>query len=210
MKAGQQRFIQELAKEIGDHPNKRDIIAEYELHIYELLKEISTDEESLYEDLLKRLGTPVEIAKTWKQEKGVTPRKTQWLFVLINIFIFAGGALLTISYHVYQWDWLVHLWLGLTKVSLIIMFVYLLFWGLLGYEIGKEFGHGGYRLLQKTFMISIIPNILLMYVVVLKILPYEWFGTFLNVPFIVLCMIFTGILYPVSMLGYRWGKKVSI
>lgn len=206
----QGQFIKELEKEIGDHPNKQNIIAEYELHVYELIKELPMDDKNVYDELIKRLGTPVEIAKIWKQETGITPKKTQWLFVLLNLSIFAGGAVLTISYNVFHWDWLERIWSGLTEVSLIMMLIYLLFWGLLGYEIGKEFGHRGYRLLQKTFIISVIPNIVLMYIVVFKLLPYEWFGSLLSVPFIVLCIIFTGILYPVSMIGYRWGKKVSI
>lgn len=206
----QQRFIRELEREIGNHPNQQDIIAEYELHVYELLQEVSTDEENIYDELVSRLGTPVEIAKVWKQETGITPKRTQWLFVLFNIAIFIGGALLTISYNVFHWSWLETLWSGLTEVSFIIMLVYVLFWGLLGYEIGKEFGHRGYRLLQKTFIISIVPNILLMYIVIFKIFPYEWFGSLLNVRFIVLCIVFTGVLYPVSLAGYRWGKKVSV
>lgn len=206
----QQQFIKELDKEIGSHPKKDDIIAEYELHVYELLQEVPMDGQHVYDELVKRLGTPVDIAKSWKQEMGTTPKKTQWLFVILNISIFAGGGLLTISYNIFQWDWLERLWSGLTEVSLIIMLVYLLFWGLLGYEIGKEFGYRGHRLLQRTFIISIVPNIGLMYIVVFKILPYEWFGSLLSIPFIVLCIIFTGILYPVSMLGYHWGKKVSI
>lgn len=210
MSDAQQRFIRELKREIGNHPNQQDIIAEYQLHVYELLKEVSIDEENIYDEIVKRLGTPVEIAKVWKQETGITPKRTQWLFVLFNMAIFIGGALLTISYNVFHWHWLEQLWSGLTEVSFIIMFVYILFWGLLGYEIGKEFGHRGYRLLQKTFIISIIPNIILMYIVIFKVFPYEWFGSLLNVRFIVLCIVFTGILYPVSLVGYRWGKKVSV
>lgn len=210
MSDAQQRFIRELAREIGNHPDKQDIIAEYQLHIYELLKEVSIDEKNVYDELVKRLGTPVEIAKVWQQETGITPRKTQWLFILSNIAIFIGGGILTISYNVFQWSWLEHLWAGLTEVSFVIMFIYLLFWGLLGYEIGKEFGHRGYRLLQKTFIISIIPNILLMYIVIFKVFPYEWFGSLLNIRFIVLCIIFTGVLYPISFIGYQWGKKVSV
>lgn len=210
MSDSKQQFIKELSKEIGNHPSKEDIIAEYELHVYELLQEVPMDGKNAYDELVKRLGTPVDIAKSWKQEIGTTPKKTQWLFVLLNISIFAGGGLLTFSYNVFQWSWLERLWSGLTEVSLIIMLVYLLFWGLLGYEIGKEFGHRGHRLLQKTFIISVFPNIVLMYIVIFKILPYEWFGSLLSVPFIVLCITFTGVLYPVSMLGYRWGKKVSV
>ena len=207
---GQQRFLRELEKDIGNHPDQEDILAEYEVHIYELLQESQVDEAAIYNELINRLGTPQEIAKVWKQETGVTPKKTQWLFVIINIAIFIGGTLLTVMYNYFQWSWVDQIWAGLTEASFLIMLIYTLFWGLLGYEIGREFGHRGYRLLQRTFLISIIPNLLLMYLVVFKVFPYEWFGSILNIRFIVLCIVFTGVLYPVSMVGYRWGKKVSI
>lgn len=203
----EEQFIQELEKELGKYREKENIIAEYKHHVYELIEE---NGQATYQDLVKHLGTPREIAKVWKQEHGVTPKKTQWLFVLLNISIFIGGTLLTISYHFFQWNWIRQLWNGLTEIPFILMIIYVLFWGLLGYEIGREFGHRGFRLLKNTFLIAIIPNIILMYLVVFKILPHEWFGSLLNVPFIIVCILFTGILYPVSLLGYRWGKKVSV
>lgn len=206
----EQRFIEELEKEIGDHPEKANILQDYKLHIHELLKEESTKKQEVYDLLINRLGTPRKIAKIWKQEIGVTPKKTQWLFVICNIFIFLGGTILTISYNVFHWDWLENLWLIITESTFLIMFVYILFWGLLGYEIGKEFGHRGYRLLRNTFLLSVIPNVLLMYLVIFNIFPYEWFRPLLNFRFIMICIIFTFLLYPVSYVGYRWGRKVSV
>lgn len=206
----EQKFIRELEREIGNHPEKENIIEDYKLHIHELLKEESVDDQRVYDLLINRLGTPLEIANVWKQEIGVTPKKTQWLFVICNVLIFLGGTIIIVSYNIFQWDWIVYLWSMLTEISFLIMLVYLLFWGLLGYEIGREFGHRGYRLLRKTFIISIIPNIILMYLIVFRILPHEWFQPLLNIPFIVLCIIFTFFLYPVSYIGYRWGRKVSI
>lgn len=210
MDDGEQSFIKELEKEIGNHPNKQDIVAEYKRHIYDIRQDMNTDDTDLYHILIDRLGTPRAIAKVWKQESNMTPRKTQLLFVLCNVCIFVGGGLLTILYHVFEWHWLEQVWRTLTEVSFVIILIYILFWGLIGYEIGKEFGHRGYRLLRKTFIISIIPNILLMYLIVFKILPYDWFQPLLNVPFIVACIIFIGLLYPVSLIGYRWGRKVSV
>lgn len=205
-----QQFIKELTKEIGNHPDKVNIIAEYELHVYELLEDLSPPEEDVYKILVERLGTPVKIAESWQQEKNMTPNKMQWLFVLCNAAIFIGGAFLTIGYNFFHWQWIEYIWTIVTDVSFVIIFVYCLFWALLGYEIGKEFGHRGYRLLQKTFLISIIPNLLLMYLVVFKVLPHEWFEPVINLPFIILCVILTGFLYPICWMGYRWGRKVSV
>ncbi|MGJ9460574.1 HAAS signaling domain-containing protein [Oceanobacillus sp. CF4.6] len=205
-----QRFLNELDKEIGDHPDKQSIMAEYKLHVYDLLQEETLDGDEIYEELVNRLGTPKELALLWKQETAVTPRKMQWLFVLCNLAIFLGGALLTIGYNVFDWGWLESLWTGLTDATSIIILAYTMFWGLLGYEIGKAFGARGYKLLNKTFIFSIVPNLVFMYLIVFKLIPYEWFQPILSVRLIIVCILCTGFLYPVSWLGYRWGRKASV
>src|SRR5699024_6445374 len=150
-----QQFLLELAKELGKHSDKEEILADYEAHIHELLIDEPIDDAYAYDELVKRLGSPQEIAKMWKIETGVTPRKTQWLFIICNILIFIGGAIIVICYHIFDFQWLKQLWSNLSESMLLIMFIYSLFWGLLGYEIGKEFGHRGRSLLKRTFFISI-------------------------------------------------------
>src|SRR5690606_19670990 len=100
----------------------------YKGHVYELLQEVSDEEKLLYDELISRLGTPQEIAKLWKQESGVTPKKVQWLFVVSNIIIFVGGSLLTIAYNFYHWSWIENIWNMLTQVPTILFIVYILFW----------------------------------------------------------------------------------
>lgn len=82
------------------------------------------------------------------------------------------------------------------------------FWALLGYEIGKGFGHNGRVLLNKTFLLSLIPNLILMVLTVFQIIPHSWFAPLLTKTFIIACIIFTIILYPISWIGYRWGEKL--
>lgn len=203
------KFFQELSKEIGNHPDKQNIITDYEMFVYEMLQEEDVDEQNLYSEIVERLGTPQEIARVWQQET-VTPGKMQGLFVLCNVGIFIGGILLTLSYNIFGWNWAELLWKVLTNIPFIIMVGYIMFWALLGYEIGKEFGHGGQRLLRKTFIISVLPNLLFMYLVVFKVIPYTWFQPLLSFQFITICVIFTGLLYPVCWAGYRWGRKASV
>src|SRR5690625_5943553 len=107
-------------------------------------------------------------------------------------------------YNYFEWSWVGRVWAGLTEASFLIMLIYTLFWGLLGYEIGREFGHRGYRLLQRTFLISIIPNLLLLYLVVFKVFLYDWFGLMLNICFIFLFILFTGIFYLLFLVVFRW------
>src|SRR5699024_7308405 len=208
MSDGEQEFIRELTKRIRRHKLKEEIILEYEHHIYEMKEELEK-ENITYEEIVRQLGTPEDIADMWQVEMKSNPNKMQWLFVVVNVSIFLLGVIFTVSYHLFDFQWLANLWSSLTRMPVMIMIVYLLFWALLGYEIGREFGHRGRRLLQRTFFICILPNLLFMYLIVFKILPYEWFDPLLDLPFIILCIVFTALLYPVSMLGYRWGRRAS-
>jgi hypothetical protein len=205
------KFLAELSTRLGRYKDKESILLEYESHIDEIIVEALSEKKEITMDLLvSRLGEPFEIAKIWEEELTYTPSRMKWLFILLNVVLFFGGGLLTLIHNLFEWKWISIIWNHLTAIPTIIAFVYLFFWGILGYEIGKGFGHGGKTLLRKTFLLSLIPNLLLMILTVCKIIPHEWFEPLLTQPFIIACIIFTIILYPVCILGYRWGRKASI
>ncbi|MDP4103437.1 MAG: hypothetical protein Q8935_00675 [Bacillota bacterium] len=205
------KFLAELSTRLGRYKDKESILLEYEAHIDEIIVEALSEKKEITMDLLvSRLGEPFEIAKIWEEELTYTPSRMKWLFILLNVVLFFGGGLLTLIHNLFEWKWISIIWNHLTAIPTIIAFVYLFFWGILGYEIGKGFGHGGKTLLRKTFLLSLIPNLLLMILTVCKIIPHEWFEPLLTQPFIIACIIFTIILYPVCILGYRWGRKASI
>ncbi|MDM5327366.1 hypothetical protein [Neobacillus sp. CF12] len=212
MELPKNRFLEELEERLGNHQDKKSILLEYEVHIEEIVIESfdCKDENELMEVIISRLGSPEEIAVMWKEELSVTPSNMKWLFILMNILFFGGGSLLTIFHNVFQWKWLSVVWSHLTAIPTLIAFIYLFFWALLGYEIGKGFGHGGRRLLNKTFLLSLIPNLLLMVLTVFEIIPHSWFEPLLTKTFIIACIILTILLYPISWLGYHWGRKASI
>lgn len=212
MERPKNRFLEELAKGLRNQPDMENIIREYESHIDEILIESfdCQDENAVMDRLIERLGSPEEIAEAWKEELSVTPSNMKWLFILLNVLFFGGGSILTLAHNLYQWEWLSTIWNYLTAIPTLIAFLYLFFWALLGYEIGKGFGHGGRALLRKTFLLSLIPNLLLMFLTVFHIIPHSWFAPLLTKTFIIACIIFTIILYPVSWIGYRWGRKASI
>ncbi|WP_312470159.1 HAAS signaling domain-containing protein [Neobacillus sp.] len=212
MERPKNRFLSELANGLGNHPDKENILLEYESHIEEILLESfnSTNEEEVGERIVLRLGRPEEIAELWRAELTVTPSNMKWMFILLNILFFGGGSLLTLAHNLFQWEWLTVIWNHLTAIPTLIAFLYMFFWALLGYEIGKGFGHGGRTLLRKTFLLSLIPNLMLMFLTVFQIIPHSWFAPLLTKTFIIACIIFTIILYPVSWIGYRWGRKASI
>ena len=197
---------------LGNHQDKEDILLEYESHIDEILIESldCSNEDEIMKRIVSRLGTPEEIAELWKEELSVTPSNMKWLFILMNILFFGGGSLLTLAHNLFQWEWLNIIWSYLTAIPTLIAFLYMFFWALLGYEIGRGFGHGGRGLLKKTFLLSLIPNLILMFLTVFEIIPHSWFAPLLTKTFIIACIIFTIFLYPISWIGYRWGRKASI
>ncbi|MCL6570510.1 MAG: DUF1700 domain-containing protein [Bacillus sp. (in: Bacteria)] len=212
MERPKNRFLGELAKGLGNHQEKEEILREYESHIDEILIESfdCQDDDAIMERIVSRLGSPKEIAELWREELSVTPSNMKWLFIFLNIFFFVGGSLLTIAHNLYEWEWLTVIWDYVTAIPTLIAFLYLFFWALLGYEIGKGFGHGGRVLLRKTFLLSLIPNLLLMVLTVFQIIPHSWFAPLLTKTFISACIILTIILYPVCLIGYRWGRKASV
>ncbi|SFA80464.1 MULTISPECIES: hypothetical protein [unclassified Bacillus (in: firmicutes)] len=208
-----EEFLLLLEQGIKKHPDKEKILEEYDLHISELILELSQQEGnqgSVMDHVVKRLGTPDEIAALWLEEVSASPEKTKWLFILTNVFFFIGGSALTLAYHLLELKWIDGMWGKLTAIPFTIMMVYMFFWALLGYEIGKSFGHGGKKLLRKTFIWALAPNILLMNLVLFQIIPRDWFQPLLSTNFILLCIGATVLLYPISWFGYRWGKKVSL
>ncbi|RIW28621.1 hypothetical protein D3H55_21400 [Bacillus salacetis] len=205
------KFIQELDSLLVPHEDKEDVLEEYEGHIHHLKEETGDVENDEWTVLIhEKIGTPEEIAAIWNQEWSVTPSRTQWLFVSANIFLFVGGSLLTILYNVFSWEWLQGFWLKLTDIPAIIIAVYIVFWILLGYEIGKEFGSKGKSLLVKTLLISLIPNLVLMNLILFHLIPHEWFDPLLNQSFILICIGFTILLLPISWAGYKWGRRASV
>ncbi len=213
MRRAEEDYLRQLDRLLGAHPDKAAIMKEYKLHISEMACDIIYEDESpdlIYKELSMRLGTPEEVAVSWKQELTLTPRKTRWIFAGINLSLFISGILLTFINHTYDWNWAKEIWSLLTSIPVLLMAIYIGFWVLLGYEIGKEFGHQGKKLIKKTLLITVIPNIILMYLVIFNLVPDQWFDPLLDKSFIIACVFCTFILYPVSFAGYLWGKKASL
>ena len=204
-------FINQLAHYLGEHEEKQSILKEYESHLDELLKELNLENESQIKDqIYSKFGTPKEIAAMWEAELSVTPSRMKWLFIAVNVLFFGGGAVLTLAHNLFNWSWLSLLWDQLTSMPILIALIYMCFWALLGYEIGRGFGYKGKKLLKRTFLTALIPNLTLMVLTVFNIIPYEWFSPLLTETFIGLCIFLTILLYPVCLISYRWGKKASI
>lgn len=205
-------FLGELARFLEHHQEKDVILQEYDAHLDELLAELHLigNEEEVRSQIYLRFGTPEEIADLWRDELSVTPSNMKWLFIAVNILLFCSGSILTLAHNLLDWGWLSKLWVQLTSIPIVIAFIYMAFWALLGYEIGRGFGHKGKKVLKKTFMLALIPNLTLMGLTVFHIIPHSWFYPLLTETFIILCIVLTILLYPLCLISYRWGKKASI
>ena len=205
-------FLSQLNDCLGEHLEKDSILKEYEVHLDELLLELLDlkDESEIRDQIYTRLGTPEEIADMWEDELSVTPSRMKWLFIAVNIFLFGGGAVLTLAHNLFQWNWISNLWNQLTSIPILIALIYMCFWALLGYEIGKGFGYKGKKILKRTFLLALIPNLTLMFLTVFNIIPREWFSPLLTETFIGLCIFLTILLYPLCVISYKWGKRASV
>ncbi|MEK3886201.1 HAAS signaling domain-containing protein [Bacillus sp. FSL K6-3431] len=205
-------FLAELEQCLVNHEEKESILKEYNTHLDELLVDLNMqeDESELRDQIYSKFGTPEEIATIWREELSVTPSNMKWLFIAVNILFFGGGSALTLAHNLFNWNWLTNLWSQMTSFPILIAMIYMFFWALLGYEIGKGFGHSGKKLMEKTFLLALIPNIILMVLTVFRIIPHEWFNPLLTKTFIIICILFTLLLYPVCLISYRWGKKASV
>ncbi|MBS4198166.1 hypothetical protein KHA93_00645 [Bacillus sp. FJAT-49732] len=205
-------FLAELEENLAEHQEKESILEEYAAHLDEFLGCLPNlvDENEIRDQIYSKLGSPKEISAMWKEELSVTPSNMKWLFVAVNILFFGGGAALTLAHNLFDWNWLTYFWDRLTSFPIIIAFIYMFFWALLGYEIGRGFGHNGRKLLKRTFILALVPNIVLMVLTVFQIIPHKWFYPLLTETFIGLCIFFTLLLYPVCLISYKWGKKASV
>ncbi|WP_162037647.1 hypothetical protein [Chengkuizengella sediminis] len=207
------QYLEELGNELKKHAEKDEILLDYEQHISELANdcniEIQTEQEWMFY-ITDRLGTPKGVARIWREELAVSHNRTLIYFLFVNLLFFFIGGLLTVLHFTLGLQWLTEVWRYLTSIPSLLMTLYMFFWALLGYEIGKSFGANGKKLLKKTFTIAIIPNLSLLIFVLFQIIPHEWFYPLLTESFILLCITSTIFLYPISYLGFCWGKKKSV
>ncbi|GKU80734.1 hypothetical protein [Niallia sp. NCCP-28] len=210
----QKEYIDLLREHLEKNSNKEEILLEYEVHLAEMHTEIYSkkqiSEQEAMKLIIERFGLPEEIAEIYKEESAVTAEKTKWLFFISNLFFFISGVGLTVIYHQLSNPSIHKVWAFLTSIPFTIICLYCFFWLLLGYEVGKEFGLGGRKLLQKTFSISLIPNLLLMVLIVFQIIPISVFDPLLSEQFIFICIGATFFLYPITVVGFRFGTTKSV
>ncbi|KAA0549948.1 hypothetical protein FZW96_00950 [Bacillus sp. BGMRC 2118] len=199
-------FLKELKAQLPMNVNKEDIIREWELHIYDAVSELDCSEE----EVIENLGDPKEIAEAYGYN---TPVQKNWVvpfYIGCNALFYIAGSLITLAYHTTEHPIVESIWNTLIGYAPAIIGGYLLFWIFLGFEIGRTYGVRGSRVLSKTVLISMLPNIILMMLTLYKWIPIELFETLLTPMFVLICVVLNFLLYPICRIAYRVGISRSL
>ncbi|MDX5473890.1 MAG: hypothetical protein LPK00_00005 [Bacillaceae bacterium] len=154
------RFLEQLEKELNNHPSKKDILKEYEAHYDFKLRDLillGYGREKAEVIVLEQLGTPATIASQFHY-------KTMDKILLSNIAIFCNylmffiGILLTIS-HIYEFQYINLIWHSLVHTKWFVLSFYFILWIVLGYAIGRLYGFNGRNTLNTVLKIALIPNV---------------------------------------------------
>ncbi|KRG16168.1 HAAS signaling domain-containing protein [Lederbergia galactosidilytica] len=204
------QYIEQLEKELQDHPERIEIITEITDHIKEAMAEQVLPEKEAIAIIVNRFGSPQELAASFRQASLPSPYQVKGLFILFNMGILMVGIGITLGHHLGNIPFFHWAWQALAQNSWWVLLVYTVYWSLIGYLLGKEFGNQGKKLLIETVRLSILPNLCVMMIVLYGIMPMEWFRSFLTAPFFGACLIATILFYPISQAGFYFGKQQAL
>ncbi|MGE8203471.1 permease prefix domain 1-containing protein [Heyndrickxia sp. NPDC080065] len=200
-------YIDNVKVALDNHPDAVGICNEISSHIEEGVKErmlLGVSEKQALEEVLDSMGDPIELGKgfcTTSNSKQNTPIH----FILINWCFFIGGFFIAISNQASLFPILSNVWTFLVHMSEYILLLYLLYWFYIGYFIGKQYGPKGKRLVRKTLIVALIPNVALMVAVLFEFYPEGFFSPLLNPMFLFFCVLSTLCFYPISKVAYKFG-----
>lgn len=199
-------YLEKVKKALGSYQNSLEAYNEIFSHIEEAAKEkmlTGICEHDAYKAVFHELGDPIELVRSFypTSEKSQKPI----YFILLNWCFFFIGSFLTVGHRVFDF-WLIHnTWMVLENLSLLLLLSYSFYWFYLGFVFGKQFGPKGKRIVNRMILWSLLPNFILMTLVLLNILPKDYFATLLSPMFLLLCVITTMLYYPISQLAYKFG-----
>ncbi|PWA12055.1 hypothetical protein DCC39_08220 [Pueribacillus theae] len=208
-----EKYIKQFEQEMEAHPEKELIMAELIVHIEEEMADLlrkGMSEPEAVQAMIEQFGHPNELAAQFGKICTTAPNKVKLWLVLSNHFLFLMGACLTVCYHLGNMPFLQIAWEVLGQYSLLILFMYTGFWLFIGYQIGKEFGAKGKRILFETMSCALIPNLVLMFGILYGVFPTQWFSPFLTPSFVVACLGVTLLFYPFSQFGYYFGRHQAV
>lgn len=203
-------YIEQLEKELRHHSDQMEIVEEITAHIQEEISAENLTEKEAMAVIVNKLGSPQELAASFHNASLPTPPQVKVLFSLFNIGLFIVGIGITLAYHVGNLPFFYGIWVTLAQNNWWILIIYTAYWMLIGFQLGKEFGSQGKRLLTETVRLTLLPNLLFMAILFYGIIPMEWFHSFLTTPFLGACFVATILFYPISQAGFYLGRHQTI
>lgn len=200
-------YIEQLRELLKDHSDRDAIVDEISVHINECLRQDGLSEQEAISLAISQIGSPQQLAQGFIRSS--TPHTTaakKW-FIYMNFMFFLAGGFLAVGANVLQIDMLQWMWDMLSQSGWTILLAYTGYWAFLGFEMGKEYGVSGKKLLSRTIGIAVIPNFILMLATLFGVLPIGWFHTLLNSSFLIACLLATFCFFPISHMGYYVGVR---
>ncbi|MEG7334590.1 permease prefix domain 1-containing protein [Bacillus sp. 0102A] len=203
-------YLSEIKNGLIGFPEGETIIEEIESHIeHHLLHSLQEgkSEAEAMQILLQTFGTPADIVSSFKKEQPVTFRVFLVFHLFCNSALFAVGIAIT-TMHVWLESPIVQaVWKGISVSVWLILAAYIMYWVLIGYQGGREFGKRGEKLVLQTIRISIVPNIIFMLVFLFNVIPASLFQSFLTPWFVGICACAT-LLFPLfGRIGCYIGRR---
>lgn len=173
---------------------------------YRNMKEKGYSEEEIYERLQEEIGSPAEIAKACKQQAAPAANVFSIFFIMLNLFFFIGGVGVTVLYLFFDIPFLSVLWTS----KWTILCGYLIFWMILGYQGGREYGVNGERVINQTLFFALLPNLVFMLIVLGNLIPGKPYESMLTPGFFLACIISTFLFPAVSKIGFLIGRRILV
>ncbi|MGG3571656.1 hypothetical protein ABES25_11790 [Bacillus gobiensis] len=185
-----------LVKEIFSHVEES----------YRYLKDNGYSESEIYEKLQGEIGSPTEIAKAYKGQAAPTVKVYSSFYIMLNLLFFIGGAIVTALYLFVDIPFITALW----SAKWLILCGYLIFWMLLGYQGGREYGVNGRKIMNLTVFVAILPNFFFMLIVLWNLIPGKPYETMLTPDFFLACIVSTFLFPVVSKIGFLFGRRILV
>ncbi|PLR91035.1 permease prefix domain 1-containing protein [Bacillus halotolerans] len=176
-----------------------------EHHLFHFIQEGKSEAEAM-ECLLRDFGTPDEIVSSFQKEQPVSARTFLLFHLFCNSALFAAGIIITVLHAWLESPFVHAVWKGISVSVWLILAAYILYWVLIGYQGVREFGQQGERLVLHTILISMVPNVIFMFVFLFDLVPAVLFQSLLTPWFIGACACATLLFPACGRIGCYFGR----
>lgn len=203
-------YLYEIKNGLKGLPEGETMVEEIENHIenhlFHSFQEGKSEEEAM-QTLMQAFGTPADIVSSFKKEQPVTFRAFLMFHLFFNSALFAIGIAITMMYVRFESPIVHALWKGISVSVWLILAAYILYWVLIGYQGVREFGQRGERLVLHTILISMVPNVIFMFVFLFDLVPAALFQSLLTPWFIGACACATLLFPACGRIGCYFGRR---